>query len=105
MSASKILETVLAFLEDWDRSEWIAENGEWVDDDHIAEGVIDPDGYVENEEREHTGIKRVWDGWECREGWTAYRCGDALVLNWFRSPITRLRKERDLWVTVDPKFF
>lgn len=83
----------------------MAENGEWDNEDHIAEGVIDPDGYAENEERESTGIKKLWNGWECVEGWEAYRCGDALVMNWWRSPNTRLRRERDLWVTVDPKFF
>ena len=103
MSPSTILERVLEFLDDWNLAEWMAENGEW-DDDHIAEGVIDPDGYVGNDERERV-CARVWEGWECREGWTAYRCGAALVLNWWRSPTTRLRRERDLWVTIDPKFF
>lgn len=90
------------FLETWERREWMSEHGEWVGDE-IAEGVIDPDGVEGEAVALDVSVSR--QGWECREGWQAMRAGDALVINWFRIPITALRHDRDLYVVIDREFF
>lgn len=118
-----IKETVEAFLADWDRHEWMNTHGEWDEDEEcVEEGVIDPDGvaWVEDDERRQftasglllrSGplVAKNLDGWNCSEGWVAYQVGSALYVNWFRSPYgrgpNRSRRERDLWVCVEPAYF
>ncbi|MGL4808979.1 MAG: hypothetical protein ACRC4O_09585, partial [Giesbergeria sp.] len=51
-----------------------------------------------------TGVDCSWSGWDCTESWTAYRCGDALVMHWVRQAYGQ-RHDRDLWVEVDAEFF
>lgn len=94
-----------AFLVDWNRKDWMFENGEWDEDaDCVEEGTIDPDN-VEGSSEE-CGVTSSWDGRDCREGWIAHRSGDALVLNWWRAPYPHtFRHRRDLWVVIDAKFF
>lgn len=70
--------------------------------DYIAEGTIDPDNLKEGSES--LDIGHCYQGWDCQEGWEAYRKGDALVVQWFRHAIGN-RHERDLWVLVDEDFF
>ena len=90
----------------------MAEHGSWASEDDdsissesdcIAEGVIDPDEVQDSAEL--LGVEAAWQGWDCREGWMAMRSGDALVINWWRSPTTALRHQRDLYVVVDEEFF
>lgn len=157
-----IEDTIVSFLEDWDRHEWLRDHGTWaseewnearkayedavqelreavedLDDpeyadpcsaddvaravaavqdaakaldgqvrpdesDYIAEGLLDPDGVADK--AEPCGVDCAWQGWDCREGWSAHRVGDALYLNWFRSAYGN-RHDRDLWVLVDDEFF
>lgn len=112
MEKERIREACEEFLELWDRHEWMADHGEWASEDddtigsesdYIAEGVIDPDNVADS--AVYLGVDKTWQGWDCREGWAAYRSGDALYLNWWRSPTTNLRHDRDLWVLVDKRFF
>lgn len=92
------------FLNDWNRGGWMSENGEWNSNDEIEEGTIDPDGIEDDAEDLEVGAS--WQGWDCKEGWRAYRVGTALYLNWWRTPYPHtVRHERDLWVQVDGKFF
>lgn len=102
-----------AFLETWDRREWMAEHGSWASEsddsissesDYIEEGMLDPDEVEADAERLDVH-SRVVSGWDCREGWRAMRSGDALVLNWWRNPTTDLRHKRDLYVVIDREFF
>lgn len=72
------------------------------DADHIAEGVIDPDGVAETARALRVGSN--WKGWNCSEGWRAYRNGDALYLHWYRA-VYGERLNRSLWVLVDDSFF
>jgi hypothetical protein len=90
-------------LNDWNRSDWMSENGEWNDDDEIEEGIIDPD--VVSDGATDLEIGTAWQGWDCHEGWGAYRVGTALYLRWWRNPTTYLRHDRDLWVKIDDEFF
>src|SRR5690606_9218569 len=46
--------------------------------DYIAEGMIDPDGVASNAKDLDVGDR--WQGWDCIEGWKAYRVGDALYV-------------------------
>lgn len=71
--------------------------------DFIAEGTIDPEGVKGGAESLHVDSNLV-QGWDCTEGWAAYRHGDALVMHWFRDA-QGARHERDLWVVVDGQFF
>lgn len=71
--------------------------------DHVAEGLIDPHG-VSDKEIEILDVRTSAQGWDCIKGWCAYRYGNALFLNWYRSAWGD-RRERDLWVQVDPDFF
>lgn len=70
--------------------------------DYISEGTIDPDN-VEGG-AVSLDIGESWQGWDCTEGWGAYRSDDALVMNWWRSASGQ-RHQRDLWVVVDEDFF
>lgn len=93
-----------AFLETWERRQWMAENGEWASgEDEIEDGTIDPDGI--EEDAVDLAIGASWQGWDCREGWGAYRVGTSLYLRWWRNPTTALRHYRDLWVQIDGEFF
>lgn len=70
--------------------------------DYTSEGLIDPDGVANRADDLECGI---WgDGWDCREGWSAYRVDDALYIRWWRDAWGN-RHERDLWVLVDDRFF
>lgn len=71
--------------------------------DFIAEGTIDPDA-LEDRATEPEVAAASWQGWDCREGWRAYRVGDALALNWYRLAWGH-RHARDLWVIVDLEYF
>lgn len=71
--------------------------------DYIATGTIDPDG-VEGE-AEALDVKREWSGWDCQEGWRAYRHKADLYLNWWRVAYGCLRHGRDLWVKVQADYF
>jgi hypothetical protein len=99
-----ITDTIEAFLVDWDRRGWMEFHGEWASAtaDHIAEGVIDPDG-VEGTAVD-LNVGRRSDGWDCTEGWDAHRYGDALYIHWWRSA-RGARHDRSLWVLVDAGFF
>ncbi len=94
------------FLQEWDRGEWMADHGEWADvesdESYIAEGVIDPDDVATR--ATDCDVSRSWQGWDCREGWGAYRVGRALYLRWWRNACGN-RRDRDLWVLVDSEFF
>jgi hypothetical protein len=105
MSKDQIREVCESFLFDWNRHEWMQENGEWSDGgDCIEEGTIDPND-VESE-AEDLGVGASWQGWDCREGWSAYQVGEALYVNWWRTPYGGTnRHQRDLWVCVDKSFF
>lgn len=92
------------FLETWKRSDWMAEHGEWDEADGIEEGTIDPDEVEDGADDLEVGAS--WQGWDCREGWRAYRVGDGLYLNWWRTPYPHTaRHQRDLWVEVNGTFF
>lgn len=70
--------------------------------DYIETGTIDPDGI-----RDHATLVHDGDSgseWDCREGWEAYRHGDALYVRWYRDA-WGARHDRDLWVPVDAEFF
>lgn len=99
-------ETIEAFLEGWDRQEWMQVHGEWAssqrEGDYIAEGVIDPDEVADGAKA--LGVGDNWQGWECNEGWAAYRVGEALYVRWYRNAHGN-RHDRDLWVCVDDAFF
>jgi hypothetical protein len=69
---------------------------------HIAEGLIDPDDVSETAERLDVGGS--WQGWDCTEGWDAYRNGNDLYLNWWRNAYGN-RHTRDLWALVRADFF
>lgn len=72
--------------------------------DYIAEGVIDPDEVKDKAIPCH--VHHTWRGWDCTEGWGAYRHGDALYLHWCRTPDGgSARHDRDLWVKVNAEFF
>lgn len=71
--------------------------------DYIAEGVIDPDG-IEDRATEPDVAAASWQGWDCREGWRAFRVDNALALNWYRLAWGH-RHSRDLWLVVDPEYF
>jgi hypothetical protein len=159
-SESDIREACESFLEEWDRHEWMQDNGEWAsaqweeeraeyeealealgkisdqphsreavlteagealerlreavkaldgalepdESDYITEGTIDPDN-IENAVT-NLGVSDCWQGWDCQEGWGAYRHNNALYLNWWRSPYPNTnRHQRDLWVCVSDEFF
>jgi hypothetical protein len=70
--------------------------------DYIAEGLIDPDD-VEDKAQD-LGIGERWQGWDCIEGWNAYRAEDALIICWWRNACGN-RHDRKLWVVVDEEFF
>jgi hypothetical protein len=70
--------------------------------DYIAEGTIDPDSVRSSSECLDIGESA--QGWDCTEGWSAYRSGDALVVQWYRHARGQ-RHDRDLWVVVDEEFF
>lgn len=72
------------------------------DQDYIATGTIDPDGV--SDAADALGVSAQWQGWDCTEGWSAYRHGDALYMRWYRDAYGN-RHDRDLWVRVDPRFF
>ena len=109
---SEIKKYVENFLNDWDRVHWIHSNGEeWAseddssiapDQDYICDDVIDPDGI--KDDAIPLGVGDSWEGWDCREGWAAYRAGDALYVNWWRKAWGN-RHARDLWVKVCDEFF
>lgn len=94
-----------SFLADWNRGDWMVENGDWADDgDYIEEGTIDPDNVEDDAESLDVGAKS--QGWDCQEGWGAYRSMDDLYLNWWRAPYPNTnRHQRDLWVLVSKDFF
>jgi hypothetical protein len=164
--------TIVAFLEDWDRHQWMMDHGEWASEewseeredysdaieqlllsidkvketvletldesradsfrdvrcalekameelseaesiakeldgqvrpdesDYIAEGTIDPDDV--SDKAVDLDIGERWQGWDCYEGWSAYRVDDALYVRWYRTAYGN-RHERDLWVLVDTK--
>ena len=57
-------------------------------------------------ESEDLEVGSAWQAWQCKEGWDAYRSGDALYLNWWRAPYGGTeRHERNLWVLVAKDFF
>lgn len=116
MDKDNIISTIADFLagsesyEAWDRQQWMEVHGEWAssewddDDDHIAEGLIDPDGV--SDDAQDLGVGRAWEAWNCREGWGAYRVGRALYMRWWRAPYGGTnRHERDLYVLIDEDFF
>lgn len=70
--------------------------------DYIAEGTIDPDGVADD--AEHLGVEVQWQGWDCTEGWSAYRVGEALYAQWYRNAYGN-RHDRELWVCVDGSYF
>lgn len=70
--------------------------------DYIAEGLLDPDGVADDAEA--LDAKDGWQGWDCTEGWRAYRRGRDLYINWWRNAYGN-RHSRDLWVLVDKDFF
>lgn len=72
------------------------------EEDFIAEGRIDPDGVADD--AEDLGVARSWRGWDCTEGWRAFRVGRALYVQWYRDAYGE-RRDRDLWVLVDDSFF
>lgn len=108
----RIREACEEYLANWDRAEWQNDHGTFASDvdpnipsegDYIVGGTIDPDE-VEGESR-RLRVGRSWQGWDCREGWTAYQAGDRLVLNWWRASVCGERIARDLWIVVDATFF
>lgn len=72
------------------------------DSDYIAQGIIDPDEIKDKDKELLTS--QMWTGWDCKEGWDAYRLGDDLVLNWWRDAYGE-RHQRDLWMTIEKDFF
>jgi len=73
------------------------------DDDYISDDVIDPDGVATRAQALHVGASAP--GWDCVEGWDAWRVDDALYVRWWRSQCAGARRPRDLWVCVDDEFF
>lgn len=73
------------------------------EEDYIQEGTIDPDGVSETAHALDVGCVPV-QGWDCTEGWSAYRHGDALYVRWWRDACGN-RRDRDLWVLVESGFF
>ena len=72
--------------------------------DYIAEGLIDPDNV--SEEAEKLDVGHHWQGWDCREGWDAYRHGNSLYMRWWRDAYSGTnRHNRDLWVEVSSDMF
>lgn len=65
--------------------------------DYIEPGLLDPDGVAND--ATPLDIGDTWEGWDCREGWQAHRCGDALYICWTRDAWGQ-RHERELWVLV-----
>jgi hypothetical protein len=70
--------------------------------DYIEAGTIDPDDVQSSSER--LGVGESGKGWDCVEGWGAYRSDDALIVRWYRHAYGS-RHDRDLWVVVDEEFF
>lgn len=70
--------------------------------DYIAEGRIDPDEVADQAEDLEVGYSA--QGWDCTEGWNAYRAGSALYMHWWRDACGN-RHGRSLWVLVDDEFF
>lgn len=105
MTKTDIRKACENFLLDWNRRDWMADHGEWADEsDHIEEGTLDPDCIEHDADPLEVGSS--WQGWDCKEGWSAYQVGEALYLNWWRSPYGGTnRHQRDLWVCVDETFF
>jgi len=72
------------------------------DQDYISEGLIDPDDVADK--AHYLDFSARWQGWDCTEGWGAYRAGYALIINWWRNACGN-RHDRNLWVVVDEEFF
>ena len=100
-------ERIEAAIEGWKMhnsvSDWIGENGMWVDDDEVEEGTIDPDGVFSSaiEVADFGWVK----GWDCIEGSEAYRHKDDLYYRWYRTNTCGARKERDCWIRIQRGFF
>jgi len=158
---TKTRNAIEAFLENWDRHQWMQDHGKWAsaqwdeeraaydgaveelraaveslpaadkadgdldgvsaaleavreaaksladqvcpdESDYTATGTIDPADAKSS--AEDLGIGECSREWECREGWGAYRVGDALYVRWYRDA-WGVRHDRDLWVLVDDAFF
>lgn len=102
---TKVHEACDQFLATWDRTEWMQKHGDWSDEGNcVEEGVIDPDDV--SDQALALPVGRSLRGWQCVEGWRAHRVGEALYLNWWRTPDPSTpRRARDLWVLVDEAFF
>jgi len=70
--------------------------------DYTSEGTIDPDNL--KDKCEEVLASSFWSGWDCTEGWDAYRVGDDLVLNWWRNAYNN-RHQRDLWLIIEKDYF
>ena len=100
------LAAVQEFLSGWDREAWMFEHAEWDDDnDRWRPGLVDPDEVsADTANQEPLGGTHV-RGWDCVAGWAAFRVGQKLILNWYRTECVGARIPRDLWVVVDPEYF
>ena len=80
-------------------------DGQVLDDesDYIVEGNIDPDNVSSTSM--YFGPGQQEKGWNCVEGWNAYRHGDDLYIQWYRNAYGGDRRSRSLWVCVDKGFF
>jgi hypothetical protein len=105
MENDTISDRIETFLATWDRSQWMIDHGEWSEEgEHIAEGLLDPDAVSDDAVKVDSGTS--WNGWDCREGYSAHRHGNDLYLNWWRTPYRHTnRHHRDLWVLVESDFF
>jgi len=72
------------------------------ENDYVTEGTIDPDCVADMAVPIPAMCR--WNGWDCIEGWAAYRVGTALYCRWSRVAVGH-RRDRDLWVLVDGRFF
>ena len=70
--------------------------------DYIVGGTLDPDCVAGTAER--LPVAERWQGWDCYEGWGAYRHETHLYVNWWRDAMGN-RTERNLWVLVSADYF
>jgi hypothetical protein len=70
--------------------------------DYIEEGTIDPDAVKDTAIDLDIGSKS--QGWDCIEGWAAYRVGTSLYIRCYREAWGN-RRDRDLWVLVSKDYW
>lgn len=90
------------FLADWDVYKWMRRFAKWDENRNTwADGKVDP--YGVSRSAVNLMIRQTYEGWDCHEGWAAFRAGDGLFVRLWHTSSGTL--SRDMWVLIDEHYF